>query len=58
MQVKEKNMIKPYLINVHQGVLDDLNLRIENTRWPDEINNSGWNYGANLSYMKDFFYSL
>lgn len=46
-------IIKPYFINVHQEVLDDLNLRIENTRWPDEINNSSWNYGANLSYMKE-----
>jgi len=46
-------MIKPYFVNVHQEVLDDLNLRIQNTRWPDEINNSGWNYGANLSYMKE-----
>lgn len=46
-------MIKPYLINVHQELLDDLNIRIENTRWPDEMNNSSWNYGANLSYMKE-----
>lgn len=45
-------MINPYFVNVHQEILDDLNLRIENTHWPDEINNSGWNYGANLQYMK------
>ena len=28
-------MIKPYFIIVPQEVLDDLNLRIVNSRWPD-----------------------
>jgi len=46
-------MIKPYLINVHQDILDDLNQKIENTRWPDEMESSGWDYGSNLSYMKE-----
>ncbi|WP_422359577.1 epoxide hydrolase family protein [Reichenbachiella sp.] len=46
-------MIEPYKINIRQEVLDDLNLRIKNSRWPDEINNSGWEYGTNLSYMKE-----
>ena len=46
-------MIKPYFINVHQEILDDLNVRIKNTRWPDEMDSSGWNYGANLSYIKE-----
>lgn len=48
-----KKMIKPYSVFVHQEILDDLNLRIKNTRWPDEINNSDWNFGASLSYMKE-----
>ena len=26
---------------------------MERTRWPDEIANSGWKYGANLDFMKD-----
>ncbi|MBU2973251.1 epoxide hydrolase family protein [Zobellia sp. B3R18] len=46
-------MIEPYFVNVDQEILDDLNLRIKNSRWPDEINDSDWNYGANLSYMKE-----
>jgi len=33
--------------------LADLCERIERTRWPDEITGSGWEYGANLSYMKE-----
>jgi len=46
-------MLRPFLANVPQQVLDDLKLKINNTRWPDEIIGSGWNYGTNLSYMKE-----
>lgn len=45
-------MIKPFVANIPQQILDDLKLRIRDTRWPDEIIDSGWSYGANLSYMK------
>lgn len=46
-------MIKSFRVNIRQGKLNDLKYRLENTRWPDEIENSGWNYGANLNYMKE-----
>jgi pimeloyl-ACP methyl ester carboxylesterase len=46
-------MIKPFVANIPQQILDDLKLRISDTRWPDEITDSGWNYGANLPYMKE-----
>ncbi|RAJ33097.1 epoxide hydrolase family protein [Pedobacter cryoconitis] len=46
-------MIKPFSINVPQQTLDDLKLRLALTRWPDELTGSGWNYGADLSYMKE-----
>lgn len=46
-------MIKPFSTNIPQQVLDDLILRLKLTRWPDEITGSGWNYGADLSYMKE-----
>lgn len=45
--------IQPFHINVPEQVLVDLRERIQRTRWPDEITNSGWTYGANLSYMKE-----
>jgi len=50
--LKDK-MIQPFSVNVPQPVLDDLKLRLQLTRWPDEIAGSGWNYGADLSYMKE-----
>jgi pimeloyl-ACP methyl ester carboxylesterase len=46
-------MIRPFSVNVPSQVLDDLKLRLGRTRWPDEITGSDWNYGANLSYMKE-----
>lgn len=46
-------MIKNFKVNIEQKILDDLKLRIKNTRWPDEIINSNWTYGASLSYMKE-----
>lgn len=45
--------IKPFLANVPQPLLDDLKSRLNAIRWPDEINGSGWNYGADLFYMKE-----
>lgn len=46
-------MIKPFSVNIPQQVLDDLKLRLSLTRWPDEITGSKWDYGADLSYMKE-----
>jgi pimeloyl-ACP methyl ester carboxylesterase len=45
-------MIK-FEINISPSVLDDLKARIKNTRWTDEIAGSGWEYGTNLSYLKE-----
>ncbi len=45
--------IHPFDIAVAQAALDDLHQRLSQTRWPDEIPGSGWNYGSNLTYMKD-----
>jgi Epoxide hydrolase N terminus len=36
-----------------RDILDDLNRSLKNTRWPDEIVNSGWDYGTNLSSLKE-----
>ncbi|KIO75079.1 multidrug MFS transporter [Pedobacter lusitanus] len=47
------NRIKPFSVYVPQQVLDDLKLRLNLTRWPDQITGSDWNYGTDLSYMKE-----
>jgi pimeloyl-ACP methyl ester carboxylesterase len=42
-----------FSIDVPDEVLEDLRDRIGRTRWPDEIPESGWEYGTSLSYLKE-----
>ncbi|UKT64490.1 epoxide hydrolase family protein [Pedobacter mucosus] len=46
-------MKNSFEINIEQSILDDLKTRLSNTRWPDEIENSKWQYGTNKSYLKE-----
>ncbi len=50
----DPDAIRPFEVNVPQEVLDDLKVRLARTRFPDEIDGAGWDYGANLEYMKEF----
>ena len=45
--------IERFTIKVPQHVLDDLARRLAATRWPDELNDAGWEFGSDLSYMKE-----
>ena len=45
--------VRPFTIAVENSVLDDLRQRLADTRWPDEIPNTGWDYGSNLTYIKE-----
>ena len=45
--------VKPFTIAVEDSVLEDLRQRLADTRWPDEIPNTGWDYGSNLTYLKE-----
>lgn len=40
-------------IHVADAVIEDLQYRLRNTRWPDEIANSNWDYGTNMAYLKE-----
>jgi pimeloyl-ACP methyl ester carboxylesterase len=46
-------MITEFKCQIAQIAIDDLKFRISQTRWTDEIKDSGWLYGASLSYMKE-----
>ncbi|MGN7165481.1 epoxide hydrolase [Paenibacillus cellulositrophicus] len=46
-------MITPFKIKVPQSDLEDLKMRLDHTRWPDEADGEGWNMGADLGYMKE-----
>ncbi|MFI1396457.1 epoxide hydrolase family protein [Streptomyces sp. NPDC020681] len=43
--------IRPYRIETSQAQLDDLSDRLARTRWPDELPDAGWAYGASLPYL-------
>jgi epoxide hydrolase len=43
----------PFRIAVPDAALADLRERLARTRFPDEIADAGWTYGANLAYVKE-----
>ncbi len=45
--------VRPFTIAIEDSVLEDLQKRLAGTRWPDEIPNTGWDYGSNLGYLKE-----
>ncbi len=45
--------VEPFTINVSDEVLKDLRERLDRTRFPDEIPDTGWEYGTSLAYMKE-----
>ena len=52
--VKGENSMEkhPFTVTVPQSVLDDLKDRLARTRWTDELEGAGWDYGTNLAYLK------
>jgi pimeloyl-ACP methyl ester carboxylesterase len=45
--------IRPFRIDISQADLDDLRERLARTRWTDEVEGAGWDYGTNLGYLKE-----
>src|SRR5438270_6731987 len=45
--------IQHFQVNIPQATLDDLHERLARTRWLDEVEGAGWDYGTNLGYMKE-----
>src|SRR3954451_3323255 len=44
--------IVPFKINVPDAVLRDLKERLARTRFPDQLQNVGWDYGTDPAYLK------
>lgn len=42
----------PFQLRVEDAVLDDLRQRLSRVRWPDDIGDGGWAYGADRAYME------
>ena len=45
--------MESFNIDIPQVVLDDLQTRIAQTRWPDQIIDAGWDYGTEPTYLKE-----
>ena len=41
-----------FVIRIPDSVLADLHLRLEATRWPDELEQAGWEYGSDLASLR------
>ena len=45
--------MEPYTISIPDEVLTDLAQRLANTRFPDQLEDAGWDYGTELAYLKE-----
>jgi pimeloyl-ACP methyl ester carboxylesterase len=45
--------IERFVVDVPAATLADLRERLGRTRWPDEVEGAGWEYGIRLAYMRD-----
>jgi len=45
--------IQPFEVHVDDAVLADLRERLARTRWPDQIEGAGWDYGSELSAVRE-----
>lgn len=45
--------VHPFEISIPDDVMDDLRDRLGRTRWPDEIDDIGWDQGIPLSYVQE-----
>ena len=45
--------LQTFKIQIQQATLDDLRARLARVRWPDEVADSGWDYGTNPAFVKE-----
>jgi pimeloyl-ACP methyl ester carboxylesterase len=45
--------VTPFRIEVPDAELDDLRRRLAATRWPDSVEDAGWDYGTDLDFMRE-----
>ena len=47
-----KTFIEAFRIAVPEADIEDLHLRLRGARWPDQLPDTGWDYGADYDYLK------
>ncbi|CAM5514583.1 Epoxide hydrolase OS=Streptomyces alboniger OX=132473 GN=CP975_01475 PE=3 SV=1 [Streptomyces alboniger] len=53
MTITPDDSVSPFRVDVPQSDLDDLRVRLDLTRWPDELPGVGWSYGVPRAYLKE-----
>ena len=48
-----QDQVSPFKINIPDAALEDLERRLQNTRWPESETPEDWSQGAPLAYIKD-----
>ncbi|MEM6430876.1 MAG: epoxide hydrolase family protein [Deinococcota bacterium] len=48
----QESAVETFEISITQAVLDDLETRLDQTRYPDQITGAGWQYGMKLEYLQ------
>ncbi len=47
--------IRPFSPPYYAVAVDDLRYRLRRTRWPDEVPDSGWDYGTDAAFLREMF---
>ena len=45
--------VEPFTISVSDAQIADLRRRLADTRWPDQLPGTGWDYGCDLAWLRD-----
>ncbi|GAA4611340.1 hypothetical protein GCM10023195_47930 [Actinoallomurus liliacearum] len=45
--------VRPFQIDIAQADLDDLNDRLDRTRWPERLPGDGWSRGVPVAYLRE-----
>jgi pimeloyl-ACP methyl ester carboxylesterase len=45
--------VRPFSVAVPSPVLDDLHRRLDDTLWPEPVEEAGWDYGTDVGFLKD-----
>lgn len=52
MTPPESPAVEPFDVTVPDAAIDDLNARLANARWPDQLPGTGWSYGTDQDYLQ------
>lgn len=52
-QASAQEPIRPFTIAIPDSAIEDLQRRLEATRFPDQIPGTGWDYGTDTAYLKE-----